>query len=89
MHVSGIRFPLRSLTSRAKNNLYLLAGPQGRSVIGSKEKNRFPCRQFSPGCPGCIHDRSDNIKPLNYTLLDILEPDDTVRHLLRHFYRTS
>jgi hypothetical protein len=73
----------------AKSNLDLLVGPQGRSVFGSKEKNRFPCRQLSPGSPGCIHDRSENVKPLNYKLLDILGPDDTVRHLLHHYYRTS
>jgi hypothetical protein len=65
--------------------LSLLAGLQSRSVFGSKDKNRFPCRQLSLVCPGIVHDRSDNIKPPNYTLLDILGPDDTVRHLLRNF----
>ena len=89
MHESGIRFPLRSLYSRTKSKFYLLAGPQSRSVLGGKEKNIFPCRQLSPGCPGSIHDRCDNVKPLNCSLLDILGPDDTVRHLLRHFYRTT
>jgi hypothetical protein len=68
MHVSGIRFPLRSLNSRAKSNLYLLAGPQGRSVFGSKEKNHFPCRQLSPGCSWCIHDEVtiSNHKTIHY-----------------------
>jgi len=68
MHVSGIRFPLRSLNSRAKSSLYLLAGPQGRSAFCSKEKNRFPCRQLSPGCPGCIHDEVtiSNHKTIHY-----------------------
>jgi hypothetical protein len=64
-------------------------GPKAGLFFGSKEKNSFPCRNMSPGSPGWIHDRSDNVKPLNYKLLDILGPDDTVRHLLRHFYRTS
>jgi hypothetical protein len=65
MHVSGVRFPLRSIYSTAKSNLYLVVGAQGRSGSGSKEKNPFACRKLSPGSPGCIHNRSDNVKPLN------------------------
>ena len=60
-------------------------GPRAGLFLVAKIKNRFPCRQLSLGWSGFTHDRSANIKPLNYTLLDILGPDDTVRHLLRNF----